>query len=155
MKHMCERCCHHGVCITQHSSTARAKRISVQSQLGCGHGVCTRPNSYQSTAAVLLAPGMSIPAGRQGQGQGKQPCPLQKKTKPRSGWEEMLPGELYKKDRNLPHFVSLHIASNLNTPKCLGSCFLSELQKSMESSHLEWQAKKYAPANQFSCGRSV
>lgn len=51
----------------------------------------------------------------------------------------MLPGELYEQDRNLARFFSLHVASNLNTPKSLGvdRLSVSELQKSMESSHLE------------------
>lgn len=59
--------------------------------------------------------------------------------KTRNGWEEMFSGELYDKGRNMLHFVSLHIANNLDAHKSLLSDVfsVSELQKSMESSHLE------------------
>ena len=55
----------------------------------------------------------------------------------------MFPDELYEKERSLPHFVSLRIASNLDSHKSLLSdgFSVSELQKSIESSHLERQAK--------------
>lgn len=60
------------------------------------------------------------------------------RKKTRNAWEEMFSGELHEKEIYLT-VVSLHIAGNLHAYKSLLSdgFSVSELQKSMESSHLE------------------
>lgn len=62
----------------------------------------------------------------------------------------MFSGELHEKEIYLI-VVSLHIAGNLHAHKSLlsGGFLVSELQKSMESSHLEWQAKNVFPPVNF------